>query len=104
MSRTLARNLLIAITIIWALMIVPCSGLAIFTVFLTDSGTINPDIFAMIFFGSLSFPAAIVIFTPIAWIIFYFQKNPIALIVSLIPMLVLAVPLIGFMLLFGLQG
>ena len=75
MSRTLARNILIGITIIWLLVILPCGALGLFTVFLADSNTINPDIFAMIFFGSLSFPIAIVVFTSIAWAAFYFEKN-----------------------------
>jgi hypothetical protein len=93
-----ALTLLIIITAFWALVIVPCGGLALATVFLAD-GHPPANAFALIFFGSLSFPLAIVILTPLAWIAFYFKKYALALILSLMPLPTLILPMIGFSLL-----
>lgn len=99
MSRILARNLLIGISIVWLLLAVPCGFIGLFSVFLTDSGTINPDTFAMIFFGGLGFPVIALIFTPSAWALYYFEKNTLAVIASIVPMFELCVPILGLTLL-----
>ncbi|PKN95374.1 MAG: hypothetical protein CVU44_01445 [Chloroflexi bacterium HGW-Chloroflexi-6] len=90
--------LLTIISVVWALVIVPCGALALFTVFLAD-GQIDPNAFALIFFGSLSFPVAIVIFTPLAWVAYYFKKNILAIGLGLLPLITLIFPILGFALL-----
>ena len=98
MNPKLALTLLIIITALWALVIAPCGLLGLATVFLAD-GHPNPNAFALIFFGSLSFPVAIVIFTPLAWVAFYFKKYWLALGLGLLPALTLLFPILGFSLL-----
>jgi hypothetical protein len=95
MNPKLALTVLMIITVIWALVIVPCGALGLATVFLAD-GHPNPDAFALIFFGSLSFPVAIVIFTPLAWVAYFFKKYSVALILSLLPLPTLILPILGF--------
>jgi len=94
----LALTLLIVITVVWVLVIVPCGALGLATVFLAD-GHPNPNAFALIFFGSLSFPVAIVIFTPLAWVAYYFKKYWLALSLSLMPIFTLIFPILGFLML-----
>lgn len=95
MNQKIVLTLLIAISSLWILVIVPCGALGLATVFLAD-GHPNPNAFALIFFGSLSFPVAIVIFTPLAWVAYYFKKHWLALGLSLMPIFTLIFPILGF--------
>ncbi len=94
MNQKLALTLLMIITAIYALVIIPCGAIGLSTVFLAD-GHPNPDAFALVFFGSLSFPVAIIIMTPLAWVLYLFKRYIIALILSLTPLLTLIFPIIG---------
>lgn len=98
MNQKIALAFLLVVTLLWVLVIVPCSVLALFTVFLAD-GHPDPNAFALIFFGSLSFPLAIVIMTPLAWVAFFFKQYWLALGLSLTPILTLLFPILGFSLL-----
>ncbi len=88
------RTILISATIFFVLSC-PCGFLSVSYPFVEYSG-MPVWIPNLIVLGSLSFPTAVLLAIPSAWLAYRWKKNDLAVFLSLFPLLIVIFPVVGW--------